>query len=358
MTKQDAHNRPLIWVLKGLRQGDTAQAMALALQIGGRVEGKQLSFNRLHALPNWLAGAGIGHVTPDSRGVLRPPWPDAVVSTGRRTARAALWIKQQSEGRTKLVQIGRPRVALGLFDLVVTTPQYGLPPSDNVIEIPLPFAIPRTVDDDTLRQAALLWSRLPRPWLLGVIGGGKYPLHLTQSDLADYGKQLSAKAKSLGGGVILLDSPRTPKGALKVVAENTTVPHWFGERGHGMNPYQAALKLCDQLAVTSDSVSMISEMLLSEKPVWIYRLKKSPLALGWSGKSGIAAALAKRGILHPPRDVDNFIRRLMEKNLVADLQSLQIPAGSAKTSADHAQVVERIKRLLWVLPTSETASSG
>jgi mitochondrial fission protein ELM1 len=118
--------RPAIWVLKGVRAGDTAQAMDLALQLGGRVEGKQLAFNAFHNIPNWLLGARVSQLTQDAKKLLHPPWPDLVVATGRRTAPVALWIKTQSQGKTKLVHIGRPRMALSRFDLVLTTPQYGL----------------------------------------------------------------------------------------------------------------------------------------------------------------------------------------------------------------------------------------
>jgi uncharacterized protein len=92
----DMQSRPLIWVLKGLRAGDSAQAMELALQLGGRVEGKQLTFNHSHALPNWMLGARVSHLTAEARALLRPPWPDLVVATGRRTSPVAQWIKQQS----------------------------------------------------------------------------------------------------------------------------------------------------------------------------------------------------------------------------------------------------------------------
>jgi uncharacterized protein len=356
MTMHDTHHRPLIWVLKGLRHGDTAQAMALALQIGGRVEGKQLGFNRLHVLPNWLVGAGVGHLTVEARNLLRPPWPDAVVATGRRTARVALWIKRQSGGHTKLIHIGRPRMDLNAFDLVVTTPQYGLPVGGPVIEIALPFAIPQSVAADELQHFAALWHDLPRPWILGVLGGGKFPVRLNNSDLAKFGQLLSAKAKSLGGSVILLDSPRSPAGALQTVVENTSVPLWQGVRGEGPNPYQAALKLCDHLAVTSDSVSMVSEMLHTEKPVWIFKLAQSALAFSWRAEEGLLADLARRGILHPPRNVDKFIRMLMEKNQVGDLSLPDQPLSGPALTSDHAVVLERIKRLLQISETSGTRS--
>jgi uncharacterized protein len=291
----EVNSRPTIWVLKGLRQGDTAQAMALALRIGGdidaRVEGKPLGFNRLHALPNWISGPGVRHLTADAKALLRAPWPDLVVATGRRTAPVALWIKQQSAGHTKVVQIGRPRMALNRFDLVVSSPQYDVPTAVNVVTVPLPFALPKTVAMEDLQHFAQVWAHLPKPWVLGVVGGSKFPLRLNAHDLADFGCKLSALAKKCGGSVIVLDSPRSPRGALQTVAQNLSQPHWVATHGASPNPYHAGLRLCAHLVVTSDSVSMISEMLLAGKSVWAYRLPRSPLAPSWSGQSGVMGCL-------------------------------------------------------------------
>jgi Mitochondrial fission ELM1 len=124
------------------------------------------------------------------------------------------------------------------------------------------------------------------------------------------------------------------------------VPFWHGVRGQGPNPYQAALKLCDQLTVTSDSVSMISEMLQTEKPVWVFKLAQSVLAISWRAESGMAAALARSGILHPPRNVDKFIRMLMDKKLIGDLSRPDQPFSEMDVTSDHTAVVDRIRRLL------------
>jgi uncharacterized protein len=338
--------RPLIWVLKGLRAGDTAQAMHLALQLNGRVEGKQLSFNALHALPNWLAGPRVSHLTRDAQQLLRPPWPDLVVSTGRRTAAAALWIKRQSGGRTKIVLLGRPRMPLQYFDLVVTTPQYGLPLRSNVLEIPLPLVGPKQESGPALAAFSQIWSDLPRPWILAVIGGGKFPVRLDARDLAGFGGALDRRARHTGGSVIVVDSPRSPEQAVERVGETITGPKWLFRRGQSDNPYQPALALCDELVVTSDSVSMVTEMLLTAKPVSIYRLPVSRMLPQWSAQSGPGAALAAAGILNPPRNVDGFMQQLIERGLIGD-----VAAGSQSTQSfiagqSQSEVVQRVRSLL------------
>jgi uncharacterized protein len=343
----------LIWVLKGLRAGDTAQAMELALRLGGRVETKQMTFNMTHVVPNYMLGARVSHLTPDAKQVLRPPWPDVVVATGRRTAPVAVWIKKQSHGKTKLLQIGRPRMALSGFDVVVTTPQYGLPAAPNVVTLAMPFANPKAVAPDALLHFETVWKDLPRPWLLAVVGGQKFPLRLDKAALTHFGQALQRRADIIGGSVILLDSPRSPPGALEGIANELRVPHWQYKRGEGPNPYQAALQLCDELAVTSDSVSMTTEMLLTGKPAWIFRLAVSPLALQWSAQRGIAAFTAQQGIFTPPRNVDGFMQNLLDAKLVGDLISGEGPTPVTQRNSQHENAIQRIKTILQI----ETGSS-
>jgi uncharacterized protein len=338
--------RLLIWVLKGLRAGDTAQAMELALQLGGRVEAKQLQFNASHIIPNFLLGGRVLHLTTDAKNLLRPPWPDVVVATGRRTAAVAVWIKQQSSGKTKLLQIGRPRMALSAFDVVVTTPQYGLPEAENLVTMMLPFASPKAVPPDQLLMFEEAWRELPKPWLLAVVGGQKFPLRLGKVDLQQFGQALQKRVATKSGSVVLLDSPRSPTGALDVVARQLQIPHRKLERGAGPNPYQAALKLCDELVVTGDSVSMVTEMLLTGKPTSIFRLSVSPFAVQWSAQNGVGAALARQGMISPPRDVDGFMQGLLDQGLVGNLADGKDALPQTNGAAEQSKALAQIKSVL------------
>ncbi len=333
-------------MLKGVRAGDTAQALHLALQLGGRVEGKQLAFNVCHTIPNWILGSRVSHVTQDARLLLRPPWPDVVVATGKRTAPVALWIKQQSGGRTKTIQLGRPRMALQGFDFIVTTPQYGLPPAENVVEMPLPFASPKSVSKSDGANFNAAWALLPHPWILGVIGGGKFPVRLNREDLVGFGKALQLRATRTGGSVILLDSPRSPSDAIDVVAAEIFALKWISHRGENANPYHPALALCDELVVTSDSVSMVTEMLQTGKPTSLYRLPVSRLLPRWSAKSGLGAALARAGILHPPRDVDGLMAPLIDAGHLGDISQGTSRQKILSIETIHHAVINRIKTLL------------
>ena len=70
---------------------------------------------------------------------LEPPWPDLILTVGRRPSMAALWVKAQAQGRARLVVVGRPKRWLDRFDLVIAPPQFQLPSRPNVLRLDLPL---------------------------------------------------------------------------------------------------------------------------------------------------------------------------------------------------------------------------
>ena len=123
---------PLIWVLLGRKAGDNTQVLALADALGLAYERKQISARRWELLPHLLLGATLAGIDKGQSSPLVEPWPDLVISAGRRNEPVARWIRQRSGGLTRLVHLGRPWAPLDCWDLIVTTPQYFLPHSDNI----------------------------------------------------------------------------------------------------------------------------------------------------------------------------------------------------------------------------------
>src|SRR5262249_11183619 len=76
---------PRIWVLAGPRPGDRSQLIALADALGWRYEVKDLTYNRLHNLPNWLMGTSLISLDRTRSGALTPPWPDLIIDGGKRS---------------------------------------------------------------------------------------------------------------------------------------------------------------------------------------------------------------------------------------------------------------------------------
>ena len=313
---------PRIWVLLGHRTGDNNQLLALAEALKLPFETRALRFNWLRAA--WrLLGPSLVSVRKEARQALRPPWPDLVLGIGWRSVPVARWIKKQSGGRTKLVRLGNPRAAASLFDLIVTTPQYPVGGAPNVLKLPLGMSRFRSPPSPSESETAFLES-LPRPHRLLAIGGPAKYWRLRSDIVESAALALAAKP----GTTIVATSPRTPDYIAAALA--TRVPSGI-QLVDGTNPRFAVLLAdADEIHVTGDSVAMLSEAVLSGKPVGIV-----PIELDTHGQNVLGR--------HPEvnRDLRRFGASLRERGLAG---SVDRPiagriADPAETAADAVKAL-------------------
>lgn len=343
-----------LWLLFGNRVGDNKQILALADAIGLPFAVKQLRFNRASALPNVLLGETLASVTPDVRPQLAAPWPDAVIASGRRAVPAARWVRAQSGGATRLFHVGRPWAPLDWFDLVVTTPQYGLPDRANVLSNLMPMIAADAAADGVDLDA---WSRrfahLPRPWIAVLVGGNSRPYVLDAAAAAHLGRMAGAAARAAGGSVIAVSAPRTGAAAFAALRAAVEAPAYFAEWGKDENPYAALLKLADRIVVTGDSAAMAADAARSGKPVTVFDL---PVRQGLRGAFGAAFraaadrlpplrpafdALVDLGLLTSVRDLGAYHRALREAGL---FDGGDAAAERQRLELDRA--ITRAKRIL------------
>jgi mitochondrial fission protein ELM1 len=229
-----------------------------------------------------------------------------VICAGKRAVPVALWIRKQSEGRTKIIHLGRPRVPLHRIDLIITTPQYGLPRSANVIERPMPFASPQILRTEEMAIWQRRFAELPRPWTGVLVGGSAFPLFLDDSAISRLASRISEMREQ--GSVLVSTSPRTGAGQAEKLAGLIKPPAYVHVFGNGDNPHQAILALADRFVVTSDSVSMQAEAVETGRPVEVFELPRWRFAPSWQGRSGLGAWLAVNGVISPPRDPGKVLR--------------------------------------------------
>ncbi|MGE0004603.1 MAG: mitochondrial fission ELM1 family protein [Parvibaculaceae bacterium] len=334
---------PLVWVLQGSRPGDNAQARELAARLSARVETKHLGYNGLYRLPNHLLGASLASVRKGAES-LAPPWPDLVIGIGRRSVPVARWIKRKSAGRARLVHMGRPRARLDLFDLVVTTPQYGLPRASNVVELTLPLVPGRALPDTELASWREELAGLPKPLIAVLVGGPSRPFLMRNIELTDLIDGAEAMRQAVGGSLVVIGSPRTPQDVFDEAMSVLRPPcRHFGWATDKPNPYRALLHLADRFIVTSDSVSMLAEALRTGKPVDVYQLPvqhrpRLPLER-WP-----FSLLVRKGYLATRRDVGSLVSRLVENNHVGVVGKEN--RGRISLVNDDEQVVTAVKTLL------------
>lgn len=255
---------PRIWLLLGHRRGDNNQVVALGEALGLPFETRTMTYKWTTRARLKLFPESVGHLKASSRRWLQPPWPDLVIGVGRRTVPVARWIRNQSGGRTKLVRVGHPRAPNGLFDLVVTTRQYPVPPGENVVTLPLAMNRFRKAPAATQEEQAWL-DALPRPHLLLSLGGPASMWQLDNEALREAAGTLARRAEERSGTLIVVGSPRTPGHAWAIVREAARGTHVaFADNSVR---YPVLLTDADEQFVTADSVSMISEAVMTGKPV-------------------------------------------------------------------------------------------
>lgn len=350
----EARAAPRVWLLTGDKSGDAAQLRVLAHALGWPCVEKPLSFNGLYRLPNRVLGASLWSLSGASRALLAPPWPDLVLCAGRRTTPVARWIRTRNGGSTKLVNVGRPWGPLGAFDLVVATPQYGIPEGANVLPARLPF---NRVDPDVMMRAAAAWrshlNGVKPPWLAVLVGGRTRPLRFDSAFTGELARQIDSLARGLNASVLVITSRRTPADAMDVLAAGISVPslvhRW--QPGDTSNAYAAFIGLADRIVVTGDSASMLAEACHSGKPVtlapvppdnaWRERLPRTVLN---NAPRQLVDRLHANGWIVLPRDISAVWQPLVRDGYLHVLGEPITP--TTPPPDDLAAAVERIRRLL------------
>jgi uncharacterized protein len=272
---------PRIWLMMGHKAGDNSQILALAEALGWPFETKHLVYRRTELLTNLFVGPTLMGLVKEKSSPLVPPWPELVISAGRRNEPLVRWIQREAggPGKVKLVHVGRPWALHECFDLIVTTPQYRLPDKPNILQNEAPL---HRVTRERLDAAAAAWqprlAHLPRPHVSVIIGGNAGPYVLDRENGALLGYHASQMAAGLGGSLLVTTSARTPGKAVDALERELEAPSFVyrWKRDDAENPYFGILALADRHIVTADSMSMLVEASITGKPVYLFDFSRGP----------------------------------------------------------------------------------
>ncbi len=271
---------PRVWVMMGHKAGDNSQILALAEGLGWPFEVKHLVYRPTELVTNLLAPRTLLGIVRGRSSPLVPPWPDLIISAGRRNEPACRWVQARADRPVRLVHCGRPWAALECFDLVVTTPQYRLPKRPNVLHNTTPL---QRVSESRLEAARAVCeprlAQLPRPRIAVMVGGDAGPYVLDREAAALLGRAAGALARKQGGALLVTSSARTPKPAIDALEASLDCPaevfRWAPDRA-AENPYFGYLASADAFIVTGESMSMLTEACSTRKPVYMFDLDTGP----------------------------------------------------------------------------------
>jgi mitochondrial fission protein ELM1 len=332
-TGAGSETRPRIWAFLSDHAGDNAQALALAEELGLPSQTKPLRYTWRKRLPRNNARVSLLSIDQASQQRLAPPWPELIIMVGPRSQPVGRYVKKLSGGRTKLVLIGRPRARADAFDLIFDTRQYLLPDAANVRLLPLAMSRCRDRVRPTMEERAWLDS-LPRPHLLLMIGGPIRYWDVSPDHVAGVLSELLARAQQMGGSLIVTGSPRTPPEVLSRVSEELAASA-NACLAPGTAHFHALMDDADELFPSGDSVSMISESVITGKPVGIVPVRQTL----WGR---IVLGPESRMAWNPVRDLRRFWTYLQERRLAG---SIDEPIAS-KISNPVVTGAERVRELL------------
>jgi len=250
---------PIVWVLADPRAGTAAQALGIAERLGGGHRVVPLEWGPLARLPLPIPTlAGLR-----DRGAFVLPWPRLAISAGRRSAPVARWLAARG---VRIVHCMRAWPATGI-DLMVIGCHDHPAEAPNILPI---LGATHGLTPDRLRDAraaAPELAALPSPRIALLVGGKVRGEGLDPALAAGLG----ARVAGFAGSVMATTSRRTGEAAADALAASLAlVPHRLHRWGRGgANPLLAFMAWADALVVTGDSISMLSESLVTTAPIFI-----------------------------------------------------------------------------------------
>ncbi|MCD6034435.1 MAG: putative nucleoside-diphosphate-sugar epimerase [Rickettsiales bacterium] len=265
-------SNPIIWALCDDRAGNVSQVLGIAEALGFPFITKKIRYDQWVKLPNLFRSKTLLGMDKNNSDPLTSPWPDLVILAGRRSTPIAHYIKAQSGGKTKIIQLMWPGFPASGIDLIVIPEHDDIPASHNII---ITVGAPHRVTATTLQEAHAQWKDrfpdLPEKKIALLIGGNVGGRIFSPAHAKELAEIASACANEYNAALLITTSRRTSEEAIAALKSALTVPyhlhHW---QSTDENPYFGLLALSESIIVTGDSMSMCSEAAATGKPVFIY----------------------------------------------------------------------------------------
>lgn len=263
---------PDIWVLVDNRTGGANQALALAAKLSPRYQVKNIQYNKFGALPSFVLVSWPINIKKSVLNELESQNPpDIIISSGRRTAALAIYLKKIFNNKIKVIQIMRPGLHPKLFDLVIL-PQhdnynYTLP---NIVRV---VGALNDVQSSMLQIKSAFRANYPEPLnFIAVIIGGSTKSYKFSVETAEF---LSNKILAISAyhslPAFISFSRRTPKDVKEIFKNKFPWPHIIYDTEESLpNPYPGIIGEGEYIIITADSISMCSEAASTGRPIYVF----------------------------------------------------------------------------------------
>jgi len=396
---------PVVWTLTDGEPGNETQVSALAQALGWPWESRRPALGVLAGLPFSGQGAHRHALRATSRGreALQPPWPDLLIVAGRKVAAVARWVRECSQGRTRVVALGaKAGTPPDSMDLAVTPRSLALFPHPNRIEIerPLVPAVPTARSGSGAERGRRRVQAIRGPrWAL-LIGGGARTLGLDRASAEALGRLVADSAAGLGASVLISGSRHASsevfEGCVAGVGRGAAlVQRSTPNQSEHERLWPALLELCDVFVLVGLGETTLAELCSTGRPVFlapqlpvrrplwprlrdavaeavVRRAQARPAndrgtTRPQEGLELLCARLVARGWIRPRRDTEALRGRLVRRGharlLRAPIRAADLEGFAPPPPSELPRVADRVRRMLGVEPEhridpAEASESG
>ena len=193
---------------------------------------------------------------------------DVIISCGRKSVVPSIHLKNISKKKVFNIHIQDPKVNLNNFDFIIA-PEHDSLKGQNVITTK--GAIHYLTENEIFKNKDYLHSFIKkdeRKICTLILGGPTKYYDYSLNNMENIFSILNELLKRKNFQLVVIPSMRTPKASINYAAE------WFGKNHtiiHNVDKkaYLSALSISEEIVITCDSSSMISEAALTGKPIYV-----------------------------------------------------------------------------------------
>ena len=262
-----------ILVLNDGRAGNYKQIEAITefLKNDFEIHEFKIDFNIFSKLPNFLHYPRFLPIRNFKSIELLNINPNFIISCGRRSASFSIYLNKKFPN-AKSIHLLKPNLSHKLFDYIIT------PIHDNYRHAFYEYIFPPTLTDiNTLKNNSKGFEHLKlndKEKLCIIIGGSSKNKKLKSLNYNKFNNFIKFITSIKNKHILLTTSRRTDESLINIINKNCkNQPHietYLYKDNDNLNPYNAFLYYADQIMVTGDSISMVADSIMTQKPVIIY----------------------------------------------------------------------------------------
>jgi hypothetical protein len=245
-------------------------------QVEGLAKALNADFQHKIVRLNWLWNYIPPKLSPVSRLILKDGQYitenekfDLVISCGRKSVIPSIFIKKKNK-KIFTIHIQNPKVRFNNFDLIVA-PEHDELKGENIITSK--GAIHYITRLEIEKARSYLLDKIQNEKIVSLILGGpnKY-YNFSNEELTNIFGEIKSSFISQGYKAIIIPSMRTPKRIIDL-AINEFLTDGFVVNSVDKQAYLSSLAIANNIVVTCDSTSMISEAATSGKPIFVAHMQ-------------------------------------------------------------------------------------